>query len=149
MRLRSLVGALLCTGLLSSIALAQRPAWASAPWRDLGVGSAGRVLLDTAHLVRDSVGLRVHMRFTSSETFRVRDARGNVLERPTIYDEIDTYIDCTGRRVWEKQVSLLDSAGNRRSGFTPPGTTWSNVSRPTAQLYFDLACAGLAAANKH
>jgi hypothetical protein len=105
--------------------------------------------LDTAHLIRDTIGLRVRLRFSSPERFQVLDANGRRLERPTIYDEIDTYIDCARRRVWEKQVSLLDSAGNRRSGFTPPGTTWSDLSHSAAPLYFELACSALAAAHEH
>jgi hypothetical protein len=139
----------LCAGVLAAVAPARAPAQAPPPWRDVGVGPAGRVLLDTAHIVSDTIGLRIRLHFSQPERIQLRDPQGNVYKGAPIYSEIDTYVDCGSRRVWEKEVALVDSAGVRKSGFKLPETTWTEVSRrQTAQLYFDLACAGLRAAGK-
>jgi len=108
------------------------------------------VSLDTLHVARDTVGLRVRLKVDWSVPHRApRPGRADSTARFSRL-ELDEYLNCDSTLVRDIELQAFDSSGTR-VGVTEWGASsqWipfaKHASGPT---YFQYACAGLRYAHK-
>jgi len=116
------------------------PAHAGAPWREIESDAEYVASLDTEHVMKDSVGLRIWFRFDFARLQPERDTTDPGVVR-YIRMEAAEYVECATQRVRDSETTLYNQAGEQVARNYWYHGSWQGFDEnPMHARYFRVAC---------